>query len=214
MSLNHGTSIVRNGLVLHLDAANKKSYAGSGTTWVDLSSSKLDSSLINGVGYDGQGLIFDGVDDYGSLNLSRTASGVTYEAFLKPTNVTKDQMYLGSQASGNYLRILNSKAFISIPANGQRTLAHTQTLLNNSVYHIVSTYDGIQLKTYVNGNLTVGTVITQPLDNIDINRIGRWRDSDQRSFVGNLYCVRIYDRELSAVEINQNFEALRGRYGI
>lgn len=214
MSLNHGTSIVRNGLVLHLDAANKKSYAGSGTTWVDLSSSKLDSSLINGVGYDGQGLIFDGVDDYGSLNLSRTASGVTYEAFLKTSNVSKDQMYLGSQASANYLRISASKAFISIQANGQRTLAHTQTLLNNSVYHIVSTYDGIQLKTYVNGNLTVGTVITQPLDNIDINRIGRWRDSDQRSFVGNLYCVRIYDRELSAVEINQNFEALRGRYGI
>lgn len=214
MSLKHGTSIVRNGLILHLDAANKKSYPGSGTVWDDISNYRNDVSLVNGVGYDNNSMLFDGIDDYGSLNLSRTASAVTYEAFLKSTNIAKDQMYLGSQASANYLRISGSKAFISIQANGQRTLAHTQTLLSNTTYHIVSTYDGIQLKTYVNGNLTVGSVITQPLDNIDINRIGRWRDSDQRSFVGNLYCVRIYDRELSSSEINQNFEALRGRFGI
>lgn len=214
MSLGHGASIVRDGLVLHLDAANTKSYPGSGTSWNDLSNYRSSVSLANGVGYNNGAMVFDGLDDYGSVTLSRTAPAVTYEAFLKSSNIAKDQMYLGSAVSANYLRILGSKAFISIQANGQKTLSHSQTLLDNTVYHIVSTYDGIQLKIYVNGNLTTGSVLNQPLDSIAIDRIGRWRDSDQRSFVGDLYCVRVYEKELSSTEIDQNFNAFRGRYGI
>ena len=36
MSLNHSPSIVTDGLVLCLDAANKRSYPGTGTAWTDL----------------------------------------------------------------------------------------------------------------------------------------------------------------------------------
>jgi len=36
MSLNHSPSIVTDGLVLCLDAANQRSYPKSGTTWSDL----------------------------------------------------------------------------------------------------------------------------------------------------------------------------------
>jgi hypothetical protein len=78
----------------------------------------------------------------------------------------------------------------------------------------VSIYNGVQLKIYVNNNLTVGAVINQTLAGWGTDRIGRWRDADQRSFVGNIYSLRIYNRELSAQEVQQNFNALRGRYGI
>ena len=218
MSLGHGAGIVRSGLVLHLDAANRKSYPGSGTEWRDLSGNGNNSTLVNGVGFDTANkgsLTFDGIDDYASINFVSPASAVTYEAFIKASNISKDQMYVGSSTSANYLRIVNSAAFLSIQTSvGQQILAHSQTLLNNTIYHIVSIYNGIQLKIYVNGSLTLGSVLNQSLLASNIDRIGRWRDADQRSFVGNIYCLRVYNRELSAAEIRQNFEATRSRYGI
>jgi hypothetical protein len=51
MGIFYNTSIARDGLVLHLDAANKKSYPGTGTTWKDLNGNGNNGTLINGVGY-------------------------------------------------------------------------------------------------------------------------------------------------------------------
>lgn len=218
MGLNHSPSIVRDGLVLHLDAANKKSYPGTGSTWNDLSGNGSNSTLVNGAVFNSSNagsIVFDGVDDYVSTNFIGSSSSFSCEVFLKPTNVSKDQMYAGySSIAAFYFRILGSRAFTSISANGQRTLTHSQTLLNNNYYHIVSIYNGVELKIYVNNSLTSGTAINQPLFGSGITRIGRWLDGDQRSFVGNIYAFKFYNRELSATEVKQNFDALRGRFGI
>ena len=60
--------IVRDGLVLHLDAANMKSYPKSGTDWNNLSNNIYKSgSIINGAVYDinaGGSIRMDGVNDY------------------------------------------------------------------------------------------------------------------------------------------------------
>jgi len=42
-----GPNIVTSGLVLQLDAANTKSYPGSGTTWTDLSGNGNNGTLTN-----------------------------------------------------------------------------------------------------------------------------------------------------------------------
>lgn len=218
MAINYSPTIVRDGLVMYLDAANVKSYPGTGTTWTDLSGNGNNGTLTNGVGYSNTNngsLVFDGIDDHVSVSQIGNTGSFSYEVFLKPTQVNKDQMYIGyNSITSNYVRIVNSNAFLSVSAGGQRTLSHSETLINNNFYHIVSIYNGVQLKIYVNNNLTMGTVINQPLTGWGADRIGRWRDSDQRSFVGDIYCLRIYDRELSAAEIQKNFEAFRGRYGI
>ena len=44
-------SIVTDGLILHLDAGNKNSYPGSGTTWTDLSGNGYNATLNNSVGF-------------------------------------------------------------------------------------------------------------------------------------------------------------------
>ena len=51
MSLIHNANVVRDGLVLYLDAANPKSYPGSGTTWYDLSGNSKNGALTNGPTY-------------------------------------------------------------------------------------------------------------------------------------------------------------------
>ena len=52
MGLAHSPRLVTDGLVLCVDAANTKSYPGSGTTWTDLSGKGNDGSLINGAAFD------------------------------------------------------------------------------------------------------------------------------------------------------------------
>jgi hypothetical protein len=63
MSLGHGASIVRDGLVLHLDAASERSYSGSGTTWYDLSGNNRNGSINNSPTINANSFTFDGVDD-------------------------------------------------------------------------------------------------------------------------------------------------------
>jgi hypothetical protein len=201
-------SIVTDGLVLNLDAGFVSSYPRSGTTWTDLSSSGNTGTLVNGPTFSGDSIVFDGVDDFISLNQVGNTTSFTYEVFLKCDNINKSQMYIGySNIGAHYIRILGAKAFLSVSAGGQRTLTHSQTLIQGEYYHIVSIYNGIQLKIYVNNNLTVGPVINQTLAGWGTTRIGRWLDGDQRSFVGNINTLRIYNRELSANEVLQNYYA-------
>ena len=60
-------SIVTDGLILHLDAADSNSYGGSGNTWYDISGNGYNGILTNGPTYstnNGGCLIFDGTNDY------------------------------------------------------------------------------------------------------------------------------------------------------
>jgi hypothetical protein len=216
-TLSGGPNIVTDGLVLYLDAANVKSYVSGSTTWADISGNGRNGTLTNGPTYssaNGGSIVFDGVNDFASINQSNTSPAFTYEVLLSSTDISKDQMYIGAEESAFYLRIVNSRAFLSVTANGQRTLHHSSLLGNNIIYHIVSIYNGIQLKIYVNGILNEGSVINQTMSIWGGNRIGRWRDNDQRSFVGALYSIKSYNRELMPSEILQNYNATKTRFGL
>ena len=73
MSAYSGPEIANDGLVLALDAANPRSYPGSGTTWTDLSGNGNNGTLVNVPTYsnaNGGSIVFDGVDDYVSGSIS------------------------------------------------------------------------------------------------------------------------------------------------
>ena len=209
---------ISNGLVLCLDAANTKSYISGSTTWNDISRGDVNGTLVNGPTFsstNGGGIVFDGTDDYISTTQSLTNQSFSYEVVLKPTNVSKDQMYIGGELlAALYARINTSRAFLSIRTNvAQRSLTHSQLLLNNNIYHIVSIYNGVQLKIYVNNVLSVGSVINETLlTPWGISSIGRWINGDTRNFVGTIYNVRVYNRELSDQEVLQNYNAMQKRY--
>ena len=102
MSYANGPRIVTDGLVLHLDAANRKSYPGSGSTWYDLSGNNYHGS-INGATFADNTFNFDGTDDY--IDLSSHASNlifdspVTINSFIFPTSdisVGNTILYLGN----------------------------------------------------------------------------------------------------------------------
>ena len=67
MAFIHSPKLVTNGLVLCLDAANKLSYPGSGTTWYDLSGNANNGTLTNGPTFNSANsgsIVFDYIDDY------------------------------------------------------------------------------------------------------------------------------------------------------
>ena len=90
MSIAAGPSIVTSGLVLDLDAANPRSYPGSGSVWYDVSGNGNNASLYN-ITYSSGYLIFNGTTGYGlvSNNVSPGTGNFTVSAwFLKQEIVT------------------------------------------------------------------------------------------------------------------------------
>jgi hypothetical protein len=90
MATNYSPKIVTDGLVLSLDAADKNSYIGSGTTWTDLSANGHVGTLTNGPTFDsnnGGAIDFDGDNDYVTVPDSSTfdvlALDFTIEIVLK-----------------------------------------------------------------------------------------------------------------------------------
>jgi hypothetical protein len=80
MGFYRGANVVTSGLVLALDAANTKSYPGSGTTWSDLSGNGNTGTLTNGPTFNsanGGSIAFDGIDDYTNLGLVTQLTNIT-----------------------------------------------------------------------------------------------------------------------------------------
>jgi hypothetical protein len=94
MGLAYGGAIVRDGLVLALDAADRNSYPGSGTTWYDLSGNGYNGTLVSGPTFnsDNNGSIsFDGTDDRVNISSSITSldtSVLSIELFFKSNTST------------------------------------------------------------------------------------------------------------------------------
>ena len=98
MSLSRGPKTITNGLVLYLDAANKKSYPGSGATWTDLSGNSNTGTLTNGPTFSAANMgsiLFDGTNDYVDCgnNSSLQITQGTISAWVKST--TNDSTFRG-----------------------------------------------------------------------------------------------------------------------
>ena len=93
-------------------------------------------------------------------------------------------------------------------------------MLVNTWYNVVITRDGSSLiSTYLNGTVVTNQTsnpsgFVNVFNNVVIGK-GFFLDSaSTRSFSGKIPVVQIYNRALSSSEITQNFNALRGRYGL
>jgi hypothetical protein len=106
MAVNTRNSIVTNGLVLYLDAANRISYVSGSTAWNDMSGFSNNGTLVNGPTFntgDGGSIVFDGVNDYitlGTQNLISTDFTINLW-FNATTNTTKEHFIISLGYSNN-----------------------------------------------------------------------------------------------------------------
>ena len=117
MASHSGPDIIEDGLVLALDAANTKSYGGSGTTWSDLSGNGNDGT-IDGATHNSDGYFaFDGSNDYVDIGNVLNQFPITISAWTK-TNSTSESYNVDvvnkyTAASGNGYRLAFSSNGIS-----------------------------------------------------------------------------------------------------
>ena len=223
---------------LRLDATNATSYPGSGTDWVDLSGNGNNGTLINGVGYsntNGVSLSFDGVDDYIALpndiitTANMRANGVTYSAWVRPTNFATSRRIVGQKPSSGYSDFASGGIGTNTSGKAQMIVyddniaykyANGGTTLSSNTWHlIIGTYDSSDknIKVYVNGSLDSAATPIVTFSRLLVNAeniIGSLRVMPAQSFLGSISDVRIYNKALTAAEINQIFNTQKGRYGI
>jgi len=222
-------NIVKDGLVLNLDAGNNLSYAGTGLTSINIAGVGATGVLTNGVGFvanSGGTFVFDGTNDYIDCgnDSSLSALGGT-------TNITASAWvyYTAYGGGGQPYSVITVKGFpwtwlLENPSNtftfrisaggADVNVVDTSTHLLNTWYYVVGSYDGSAMRIYVNGVLKnarsqAGTLGT----NSETAKIGTYQGTNY-NLTGRIANVSIYNKTLSSTEILQNYNALKGRYGL
>jgi hypothetical protein len=237
MALSHSPQIVRDGLVLYLDSMNPKSYPGNGTTWFDLSGNNNHGTLTGFTGpsagstsgfdtntkhmmFDRHSGAGDGVannrvtiNNSNSLDGCVVTTGMTVSFWLKITTYTCTAMTKWSDSWEIFY--CSDLHWRTNGTGGSTTNSGLAVGTNLNKFHLITaTHSGTERKFYINGDLyytNSNTVTSQNLTNPV--SIGAY-DNGIYATIGAIPTYLLYNRVLSAAEVKQNFEALRGRYGI
>jgi hypothetical protein len=224
---NFTNSIVTSGLICHLDASNKNSYIGNGTSWIDLSGNGNNGTLLNGVGFttdSGGGLTLNGSNQYITIpqtGINFNTSTLIYVAKLDVSPNTRNtifsqyyggngaQMEWGSDGSlrSNYRQNTASTPENDAPNGGSQ-------ISTNTMYSIAVTYTAGRITHFKNAN-NLGSSLNSSQTDINggsLITIGQ-NSSAGLYFKGNVYCVMIYNKVLSNIEIIRNHYSIKNRYG-
>jgi len=243
MAFSYSPKIVTDGLVFAVDAANKKSYPGSGTTWTDLAGSN-NGTLTNGPTFDsgnGGSIVFDDTDDivvHGSSNnltgdnlqtctlsawFKTTTTSAGYIASIKrqSTNSTLFTLHVNITGAGS-----TNSGYAGFMTRNNANNAHTSVVDNNSGdgwndgewHHLLGVVNGTTRTLYIDGEQK--DTDTEGMQNVTGNTapftIGGFATSGftDQFFGGNIANVSFYRRALSSTEITQNYNALKSRFGL
>lgn len=235
-----GKYITTSGLILNYDAYPVVgSYPGSGTV-VTNTVGGFNGTLINGTGWTNAGgtgggaFTFDGADDYigctngptgyGNFSVecwfrvqgSFSAGSLAGQSIYNVDDWVTSNMWLlhpnGTTPSTTVTFYVNANP----PGSYSILSATSTTLTQGNWYQVVGTYSPSGVRIYVNGNLegtgAGGTgIVNVPTNTLVIGGDPRY---DFRRLTGNISVCNLYNIELNATEVLQNFGAYRGRYGL
>ena len=226
--IDSGQKIVTNGLILHLDAAQLRSYPGSGTTWTDLSGNGNNGTLTNGPTFNsgnGGSIVFDGVNDYITVNntLNIGTGAYTVSVWIKVDVTTGKRITwkrFGGIGNGYSMFIRNQKFAFEVLNNITFVEMYcTSTFSINTFYNVTAVFNRSTTSyIYLNGvedgtaDMTVfsGNNITNTITYL----VGGGGTVGGGYVDGNIYNVLQYNRALSATEVLQNYDATKSRFGL
>jgi hypothetical protein len=232
MAFHYNPKIVTDGLQLCLDAANVKSYPGSGTTWSDLSGNAYNASIVGSVSYTTENLGCFNMNgsqtsDYitlpvSALNNLSDGSYWSLEFWVRLDATSASPTFFNSMAttSDNNYYITQQTNSAVFPFNESKNTGSNISYSAGEKFLLTIVHNGSSQDYYKNGvfsgnytaannvKLTEGWVLNQEQDSV----LGGFQAS-QASDMG-CYSIRLYNRELSEFEVKQNFNALRKRFGL
>jgi hypothetical protein len=218
MALQHHPRIVSNGLLMYIDAANTRSYSGSGNTALGLITG-IDGTLVNGVGFttaNNGAFTFDGSNDYinfGNSSAVQQSSG-TLSAWAKASSPGGG--YRGIIAKqGAYGLFYTDSVLVAYDWAADAPRSTGINIADNTWKNVVLTYQsGVSNGTriYINGVSVLTTTIT--IFN-QINNLFGGAEANASQFAScQVSSFKMYNRVLTATEVLQNYNATKRRYGL
>ena len=217
MSISYNTSIVTSGLLFCVDAANPRSYPGSGTNWFQLSGSNNTGSIINGPTYNSANLgslSFDGIDDYVdfSANLGTMA---TYTIMFWAKRDAENRMPVAARTNGSfYWYGDNSWFYTHGGATGEYYYSKPTSIPLGTWGCYCVSYNGSNVSIYRQGVYQGQQATTGTADWSVGLTVGWWAFRGSYAWQGLISNVMMYNTALTADQVTQNFNATRGRYGL
>jgi hypothetical protein len=223
--------IVTDGLVLCLNASDRNSYVSGSTTWNDVSGRGNNGTLTNGPTFNsanGGSIVFDGTNDIINNN-SLSAFGNnprTMEIWFKGTGTDKLLISLGFSSGGvpnvAFALQLNSTSDVNIFGStgpyDEYNISVTTNFINGNWHQAAVTWNGANpgtLLIYGDGNQVGSRTRSagEAYATVAGYYIGGWMDNN-RFFNGQVALARVYNRALTALEVQQNYNATKSRFGI
>jgi hypothetical protein len=175
----------------------------------------------------GGSVLFDGINEHATFSISNPTTQITVESWIYPERAPSTGTIRGAAVSGDpnhYLGIIDSidggithSLHWALQTSSARPGSFVGNIPRYAWSHIVGTYDGSRMKAYLNGSLVYDTALTGTISGNGNWTLGCYQPlptDGTHNFDGYIGPSRIYNRALTASEIQQNFNALRGRFGI
>ena len=218
MGVSGGPKSNVDGLIFHLDPANKRSYPGTGTTIYDLSGNNYTSYFANGALIADDVVRVDGADDYIATPIFNLTAPITITAWVK--NVVNDSIVFGSYNGGVYanseyiFQYFNKTIIIQGNPGGAKTFQVPDLKLNQWSYLAMTRDSSNNMSVFLNGVASSSNPQSYS-NNLNFNQIGRYSNfSNQYNVKGSIGEVKIYNRALSSTEILQNYNVSKTRYNV
>jgi hypothetical protein len=227
MAFSFSPRAVTNGLILSLDAANTRSYPGSGTTWTDLSRSDINGTLTNGPTFNtanGGNIVLDGTDDYINCGNSSTlpVNSGSICAWVKTS--TPGSSFRGIiTKQGNYGLFTNSGVLVTYDWGNGQTRSTGDNIANGNWHNVVLTFTNNvgtpsnNALVYLNGSLRLTTTIKVQtnIENLELGRGGTSGGGPgAQQLNGSIADASVYSTILTATEVLQNYNSLKTRFGL
>ena len=236
MPVAGGPKLTTTGILLEVDAADKTSYIGSGTTWTNQVRPGTNNGTLNNISFnstDAKGaLIFTGSNtyvDFGNLGPSLTSS-FSFQVAFKPAATASGQPYtILSYASSSATSSITFK--LDYTSSNQTVVLTTfaGTGSQNIVYSLSAsaasgswnivhgTFGSVLAALYVNGlgqayASTTGSVVGYNTS----NRLyaGLNFGSTSGYFTGSVGNIMVNNADLDGLSVNRNYNAIASRFSL
>lgn len=222
MAGSYYPKIITDNLALCLDAASKKSYPGSGSTWRDLVKSSNDHTLLNTPTFssaNGGYLILNGSTQYATaVGPAVGTNDFTVEIWSYPTSAPANSVLFDTNSvdnQGDGIMFSYVAGTFYFRYFGSFSPAISTTLSSGRWYHMVMSRIGTTVTGYIN-NTSVGT-FTEAARNMTSTKytLGTFTTRNNFFYPGYIGSIKVYNgKGLTSTEVSNNFNAARSRYGV
>lgn len=157
----------------------------------------------------GKALSFDGIDDWATIADAETlqlSQAFTLEAWVNPTSLSADAAVIAKETTQASSYALYARGSTNSPAalSGTTNAAGSSALPTNTWSHLAATWDGADLKLFVNGDLQSSTTLTGALfpDGLPLRLGGH--QLFEHWFAGLIDEVLIFDHARSETQIESD----------